>query len=205
LLQPSAILDLCFEKSLVLIQQRTGGEQCRQLLSGHNLGRCAVQLSTILKHTTLDLSAAGPEAPTVQTNTNGRRLQQCVLNLCSSPVLDRLAARPVGAVSPVNVCNTVKDAIDRRLLADTEPALLPALDRLINVIAGLPDGDLIGVDEDCRALSNFSNFLRTVVEGRLRQAPVFQAGLPMLESAACRLMDCVYGDRSPVGVLGDAA
>ncbi len=58
LLEPSAILDLCFEKTLVLMQQWTGGDQCRQLLSDHNLGRCAVQLATILNHTTLDLHAA---------------------------------------------------------------------------------------------------------------------------------------------------
>lgn len=195
LLQASDAIDLCFEKSLALMEAWTGGDQCGKLLSDHNLGRCAVQLSTMLKHTTLDLDlgTGGQDALAVQTN--GRRLQRCILNLCASPVLDRLAARPVDTVSLVNVCNTVKDAIDRRLLAHTDPALLPALDRLIGVIAGLPDGDLIGVDEDCRALSNFANFLRTVAEGRLRQTPVFQAGLPMLESAACRLAGCINGER----------
>lgn len=195
LLQPSAILDLCFEKSLALMQQWTGGDQCRQLLSDHNLGRCAVQLATIFNHTTLDLHAASPEGSRdAREETIAQRLQHCVLNLCARPVLDRLAAAPMDTVSLLNVCNTVKDAIDKRLLADKDPALLPALDRLVRTIAGLRDHDLIGNDTDCRALSNFSNFLRALAERRVRQEPVFQAALPGLASACGRLIVCINGD-----------
>lgn len=195
LLRPSAILDLCFEKSLVLMQQWTGGDQCRRLLSDHNLGRCAVQLATIVNHTTLELHAAARERSAhASGDTNGGRLRRCILNLCATPVLDRLAAAPVDTVALLNVCNTVKDAIEKHLLADNDPALLPALDRLVRTIAGLPDHELVGGDANCRALSNFSNFLRALAERRVRREPVFQAALPALEPACCRLIACISGD-----------
>jgi hypothetical protein len=73
-------------------------------------------------------------------------------------------------------------------------ALLLALDRLVCTIAGLPDHELIGNDTDCRALSNFSNFPRALAERRVRQEPVFQAALPGLASACCRLIVCINGD-----------
>jgi hypothetical protein len=73
----SAAIDLCFEKSLVLILDWTGGDQCRQLLSDHNVGRCAVQCATVFNHTTLDLRAAAPEGLNEDTGeTNGQRLQR---------------------------------------------------------------------------------------------------------------------------------
>ena len=192
LLVPSAAIDLCFERSLVLILDWTGGDQCRQLLSDHNVGRCAVQCATIFNQTTLNLHAAAPEGLNDDTGeTNGQRLQRCILNLCSDAVLNRLAAAPADTVSLLNICNTVKDAIDKRVLADTDPALLPALDRLVRVIAGLSARELLGVEEDCRPLANFSNFLRALAERRVRQEPVFQTALPMLASAACTLIACI--------------
>jgi ankyrin repeat protein len=195
LLIPSAAINLCFEKSLVLMLDWTGGDQCRQLLSDHNVGRCAVQCATVFNQTTLDLHAAAPEGLNDDTSeTNGQRLQRCVLNFCSDAVLRRLAAAPVDTVSLLNICNTVKDAIDKRVLADTDPALLPALDRLVKVIAGLSARELLGVEQDCRPLANFSNFLRALVERRVRQELALQTALPKLASAAYTLIDCVNGE-----------
>ena len=195
LLVPSAAINLCFEKALVLILDWTGGDQCRQLLSDHNVGRCAVQCATVFNQTTLDLHAAAPEGLNDDTGeTNGQRLQRCILNLCSDAVLNRLATAPADTVSLLNICNTVKDAIDKRVLADTDPALLPALDRLVKVIAGLSARELLGVEQDCRPLANFSNFLRALAERRVRQEPVFQAALPLLASAACTLIACINSE-----------
>ncbi len=200
-LAASEPIDRCFEKSLVLIADWTGGDQCHQLLTDHNLGRCAVQLSTLIKHTRIDLLAPSPndlrneESPTTkEAPTNGELLQNSILNLCSPAVLKRLIAAPVDTVSLLNVCNTVKDAIDKKVLAAHDPLLLPALEQLVKAISGLPESELIGTDSDCRPLANFSNFLRELAEHEVNHKQVFQAALSMLDPACKKLIDCINSD-----------
>lgn len=200
-LAASEPIDRCFEKSLVLIADWTGGDQCHQLLTDHNLGRCAVQLATLINHTRIDLLAPSPndlrneESPTTkEAPTNGELLQNSILNLCSPAVLKRLIAAPVDTVSLLNVCNTVKDAIDKKVLAAHDPLLLPALEQLVKAISGLPESELIGTDSDCRPLANFSNFLRELAEHEVNHKQVFQAALSMLDPACKKLIDCINSD-----------
>lgn len=205
-------INRCFEKSLVLLEEWTAGDQCYQLLTDHNLGRCAVQLSTIINFTKIDL--LGSEAASLQDlessaekkvktdnegtaghePTNGERLQSSILNLCSPAVLNRLLAKPVDTVSLLNVCNAVKDAINQRVLAVHDPLLLPALDQLVKAIAGLSEYELIGKEWDCRPLANFSNFLRGLAEDEVNQQPVFQTVLTMFDLACKNMISCINGD-----------
>ncbi len=205
-------INRCFEKSLVLLEEWTAGDQCYQLLTDHNLGRCAVQLSTIINFTKIDL--LGSEAASLQDlesgaekkvktanegtaghePTNGERLQSSILNLCSPAVLNRLLAKPVDTVSLLNVCNAVKDAINQRVLAVHDPLLLPALDQLVKAIAGLSEYELIGKEWDCRPLANFSNFLRGLAEDEVNQQPVFQTVLTMFDLACENMISCINGD-----------
>ena len=205
-------INRCFEKSLVLIEEWTAGDQCYQLLTDHNLGRCTVQLSTIINFTNIDL--LGSEAASLQEGesgaekkvktgnegtdgherTNGERLQNSILNLCSPAVLKRLLAKPVDTVSLLNVCNAVKDAINQKVLAVHDPLLLPALDQLVKAIAGLPEYELIGKEYDCRPLANFSNFLRGLAEDEVNQQPVLQTALTMFDLACKNMISCINGD-----------
>lgn len=206
LLEATEPINLCFKESLVLFDDWTGGDQCHQLLSDHNLGRCAVQIATILSHTGIDLRAASPvklttlseqpkQSPEAErTLTYGELVQRCVLQLCAPTVLARLASAPAETVSLLNICNTVKDVIDKKLLAVTDPQLLPALNELVKVIGKLSHNDLIGSDRDCRPLSNFSNFLRTLAEHVDNDPVVLAQVLPLLGTACDHLIDCVNGD-----------
>jgi ankyrin repeat protein len=67
-------------------------------------------------------------------------------------------------VALLNVTNTVKAALEQRLLALTDPALQPALGRLIDTIGRLSPASLMGSAIDGRPLANFSNFLRKLGE-----------------------------------------
>lgn len=185
------VISQCFGKVLVLIDAWTGGDQCQRLISDHNLGRCAVQVATIINYELLDLDE--PMATTSsheQPSTQGQLLQQCVLKLCSDAVLSRLATAPVDAVSLLNVCNTLKDALDKRVLHPNSPTLLPALDRLTKVIGTLPQTALAGDDADYVPLANFSNFLRKIGEYRIQKKQVFKDALPAMERACSHLIDC---------------
>ena len=203
LLVASGPIDRCFGKALLLIHEWTGGDQCGQLLTDHNLGRCAVQLATIINHTGIDLlvpacNSAGLSEPSgqaqqTQSQTMGALLQRCVLQLCAPVVLKRLATAPVDAIALLNVCNMVKYAVEKRVLAANDPLLLPVLNLIVKTIGMLPEQDLLGIEGDCRPLSNFSNFLRTLAGHEDRQQLEFQAALSMLDPVCAHLLSCVNG------------
>ncbi len=186
------VIRQCFGKVLVLIEAWTGGDQCQRLISDHNLGRCAVQIATIINYELLELDE--PIATTSsreQPATQGQLLQQCVLKLCSDAVLSRLATAQVDTVSLLNVCNTLKDALDKRVLHPNSPTLLPALDRLTQVIGTLPQAALAGEDTDYVPLANFSNFLRKIGEYRVQKKQVFKDALPAMAPACSHLIACI--------------
>lgn len=186
------VISECFGKVLVLIYDWTGGDQCQRLVSDHNLGRCAVLVATIINFELLDLDE--PIATTSsmeQPATQGQLLQQAVLNLCSDAVLSRLATAPVDAVSLLNVSNTVKDALDKRVLHPNSPTLLSALDRLTNIIAKLPQPVLAGEFYDHITLAGFCNFLRKIGEYRIKRKQVFKDVLSAMAPACSHLIGCV--------------
>ncbi|MFN5099271.1 MAG: ankyrin repeat domain-containing protein, partial [Burkholderiaceae bacterium] len=203
-LRPEETLCSLFRQSLLLMHDWLGGDQCQRLLSDHNLGRCAVQIATAIRQIPLNWQSAlhdcGIEEKAQATaqgiNTWGQLLQSCVLRLCAEPVLQRLASStPHGndTISLLNVCNTVKDALDHRLLAPNDAALLPALNRLVMTIGQLPRTKLLGDHQDCRPLANFSNFLRALGESCL-QHDALSAALPGLNSACATLVDCIASE-----------
>ena len=190
----------CFEHALVPIHDWTGVKQSRGVLTDHNLGRCAVQISTILCFTGIDFAApfrpgaTGESDMSMQSQkalvTNGQQLQRCVLQLCAPAVLERLARTPADVIALVNTSNMVKYAIEKNLIAVNEPLLLPAVAKLVEIIGTLPDAELIGKRADCRPLANFSNLLRLLQEHReLRQEPTPEP-CPGLDLSCYRLVEC---------------
>ena len=190
-----------FAEAMPLFHDWLGGNQQQQVLTTHNLGRCAVQIDTALKlvrrnwQTPLDSRPDTPKGPA----TWGQLLQSCVLKLCAEPVLRRLAGTtgttgtpgtPGDTVALLNVCNTVKTALEQRLLSLTDPALQPALGRLIDTIGRVPADPLMGRANDGRPLANFSNFLRTLGELQALQS-VQTAPLPGLASACASLVQAI--------------
>lgn len=206
LITPDDVIRECFSKVLVLIDAWTGSDQCRRLISDHNLGRCAVQVATIINYELVDLKELiATTSPQQQPATQGQLLQQCVLALCSDAVLSRLVTAPADAVSLLNVCNTLKDALDKRVLHPASPTLLPALDRLTQVIGTLPQQALAGGEADYLPLANFSNFLRKIGEYRIRQKPVFKDALPAMAAACAHLIGCInHPDFAEAPVDGQA-
>ena len=195
----------CFEHSLLTIHDWTGGNQSRCLLTDHNLGRCAVQISTVLCHIGIDFAApfrpglAGAQEMSGQSQqtvaTNGQQLQRCVLQLCAPAVIERLARTPADVIALVNVSNMVKYAIEKHLIAAHDPLLAPALARLVEMIGTLPDAELVGRRADCRPLANFSNLLRLLYEQReLRHKAMSEPmaePLPGLDLSCSRLVACI--------------
>ncbi len=190
LLVNSTEITTLFRQSLVLIADWTSGNQAKSLLSNHNLGRCAVQIATVINYIPLDPQEKLSDSPTEQ-ETWSDLLQRCVLNLCSPAVLARLTDHSSDTIPLLNICNTVKDALDRGRLSSTNAGLQQSLTRLVHTISRLPYANLIGEDGKCRALSNFSNFLRTLCEYRVSNQPLFAQSLPCLTAACNHLIGCI--------------
>ena len=191
----------CFEHSLLPIHDWTGGNQSRGVLTDHNLGRCAVQISTVLCLTGIDFAApfrpgvAGTPAMSEQAQravlTNGQQVQRCVLQLCAPAVLERLARTPADIIALVNISNMIKYAIEKHLIAVHEPLLVPALGKLVDIIGALPDAELVGRRADCRPLANFSNLLRLLYEHRAPRHEAMAEPFPGLDLSCSRLVDCI--------------
>ena len=203
LLTSSEPIKRCYENSLLLMHEWTGGDQCWQLLTDHNLGRCAVQLSTIINDTGIDLFTAvhaGPaqsSQPSFQTpreqvlQTNGALLQECILQICAPAVLSRLVSPTADVIALLNIGNLIRYAIEKRVLAVDDPQVTPMLAHFINVVGKLSAVELVGSRKDCRPLSNFANLLRTLVEQEVRHAMLFQQSLFMLGTVCAHLIDCI--------------
>lgn len=191
----------CFEHALLPIHDWTGGSQSPGVLTDHNLGRCAVQISTILCRTGTDFAApfrpgvAGEPETSGQSQkallTNGQQIQRCVLQLCAPAVLERLARTPADVIALVNVSNMVKYAIEKHLIAVHEPLLVPALAKLVAIIGALPDAELVGKRADCRPLANFSNLLRLLYEQREWRHEATAEPFPGLDLSCSRLVECI--------------
>jgi ankyrin repeat protein len=195
LLEPSHAITGCFELSLVLLEEWTGEDACRQLLTDHNLGRCAATLATIARYNAMDLDAVVlPGLSDSRELSNRRRLQHCVLNLCAKEVLEPPSASTIDAQSVLPVCRTIKDMLDRSLLPASHPAVLKKLNRLLKHIGNLPDHALLGPRRDCTTLLSFCNFLRVLGHHRVGGRLVFREALPMQDFACTRLIGCINGD-----------
>ena len=188
-----------FETSLVLIHAWTASDQPRQLPTVYDLSRCAVQIATIITHDCIDLQAAPLDGRTgcgkvpEPVQTNAAMLQQCVLQLCSPAVLRRLATAPTDTVALLSICNMVKYAMEKGLLAMND-ALLPGLYWLVQAIGKLPEHELIGVKGDCQALSNFANFLRRLAEIEARHQSALRPVLAMCDPVCHSLIACINSD-----------
>lgn len=190
LLMRSEPIRQCSQEALPLFESWVGGDQCRQLLSEHNLGRCAVQIGTIQQYQLIDLDPAQPEGA-----AHRQRLGQCALQLCAKPVLDRLLQQG-DTVSLLNISNTVKDQLIAGVLRQNDTALaelLPALNRLLDAIGSLPASALYGSLADCQPLSNFSNLLRTLAEPAGKDQPALAEQLPQFEPTCEKFVDTICG------------
>lgn len=195
LLGPSITITRCLEISLVLIEEWTGEDACRQLVADRNLGRCAALIKTIAGYSAMDLNAVAlPGLSDFREKSNRRRLQHCVLNLCAKEVLKSPIAPAINAPSVIHICCTVMDMLDRSLLPASHPAVLKKLDRLLKHIGNLPDHELIGPRRNCSPLSSFCNFLRALGYHRVAGRLIFRDTLPTLDSACARLISCINGD-----------
>lgn len=193
-----------FQKALPLIAAWTSGDQSRQLLSTHNLGRCAVQVTTLINHIGLDWNAKLSSVPSNQ-ETLGDLLQRCILNLCSEAVLKRLMGAPIDAVPLLNVCNLVKDALAKHRLSAHNPSLLPSLASLVSAVGKIPHQALISAHSDCRILSNLANFVRTLCEYRSGREVVIAHALPGLTAACDHLIACINSEEFLDAMPGDQA
>ena len=201
LLTADILLKQCFEHSIVPILDWTSGNQSGGVLTDHNLGRCAVQISTILRFTGIDFAA--PYRPGVadafETDrqslktalTNGQQLQRCVLQLCAPAVLNRFAHASADTIALLNISNLVKYAIEKHLIAAHDPLLVPPLARLVEIVGTLPDKALVGSRADCRPLANFSNLLRLVHEQNALGQGAIADPFPGLDRACARLVECI--------------
>ncbi len=188
LLSRSEPIRQCFQEALPLFESWVGGDQCRQLLSEHNLGRCAVQIGTILHHQLIALDPTQPDGAAQR-----QRLGQFALALCAKPVLYRLVQQG-DTVSLLNICNTVKDQLTAGVLRQNDPALtelLPALNRLLDAMGSLPASALYGTLADCQPLSNFSNLLRTLAEPAGKDQPALAEQLPQFEPTCQKFIDTI--------------
>jgi ankyrin repeat protein len=193
-----------------LIAAWTGGDHSRGTVSKHNFGRCARQLSTIMKHTGLC------ESPKESGKSSAAVIQLGVAinKLCSLSVVECLAQAPQDVVSLQNLCTMIKDALDHKQIAANDTKLLPALERLTTTMAEFDTDQLLPLDmatgqpssptRDCRPLVTFANFIREVAESRLLRHGVITLELPALELASAKLLTLItlpaFGQSQPNAV-----
>lgn len=124
-------------------------------LTPHQIGKCAVQINAVLRFRLIRLD--GSE----QGLAGRRRLATVAQHLCSAELAARLGAGKIDAVAYTNVCNLVKDMMERGLLpAATNGPILEGLTGLVGLILRIPADQMLA--DDCRTLSNCTNFLRQV-------------------------------------------
>ncbi|MBK4738319.1 hypothetical protein [Noviherbaspirillum pedocola] len=123
-------------------------------MDSHHIGECAAILTTVIDRDLLDLKRRDEAA---QERLD--KFTRCALLLCSDRAFAVLARPPVNGVAVVNLCNFVKDLVERGSLSvDRAQAQLK---RLLDLIVSIPNETMSGGDG--RVLSNAGNFLRMLL------------------------------------------
>lgn len=196
LLQPGEHVSACLERSIELIAIWTGGDQNNGLLTLHNIGRCARQLSTVIRHAALCKPAPEGKPPSAAT----ANLLNAIGNLCSDAIQDKLAQSAQRVVPLQNISTLLKDALDHKLISADDAALRPSLERVAALIGGL-GGDLLlplekhaqpgSASRDCRPLVTFCNFTRELAERLSIRGGKFLAPPVSLQQACEKLIACI--------------
>lgn len=156
-LEASQSINGVFDKALELFDEHwLGSAPPGADLSTHQVGKCAVQINTIVKF------MLPPPNGSEEDNAGRARLARCGRQLCAAALLDRFKGVSIDEVVCTNISNLVKDLIEKGLLAATEPSLQPGLIALTQLISRIPSSQLSA--GDCRTLANCANFLRVLLE-----------------------------------------
>lgn len=184
-IEASPAITAAFGEALTVFEEWLAGTPSSCRLTTHQLGKCAVQINTILKFRlmTLDASTVG--------KAGRHRLAACGARLCSAGLAARLPGGDVDGVACTNVCNLVKDMMEHGLLSAKDEQLLPSLAGLAQLISRIPAIQMLA--GDCRTLANCANFLRVLDE---QAAGVSGQALPPMlaphwEAASRALLDMV--------------
>jgi ankyrin repeat protein len=154
-------------------------------LSARQIGKCAVQLNTMLRFRLVPLDGGHGQI-------HHEQIAACARKLCSPMALELLAKRPVDAVIVINISNLIKDLFEARLPYATDEKLLHASAGLAHAISGIEPANLL--QNDCRILSNCCNYIRTIEEHGLTMQAGFAKCLPQWDAACDALAQCVKSD-----------
>ena len=175
-----------FDDALSVFEEAMAGKPGLYGLTLHQIGKCAVQINAMFRFSLIRLD--GSE----QGLAGRRRLAACGVSLCSTDMAARLGAGKIDAVVCTNVCNLVKDMMERGLLsvAANEP-LSQGLAGLVGLTLRIPADQMLA--DDCRTLSNCANFLR--VSGGHDAGVLTLVPLPNWAAASHALLDVINEDR----------
>lgn len=151
----SQSIERVFDKALTVFEESLAGKLSTCGLTTHQLGKCAVQINTIFKFSLIKVDNSEKGL------AGRRRLATCGEWLCSTDMAARLGTGRVDAVACTNVCNLIKDMMERGLLsAATSDRLSQGLVGLVGLILRISADQMLA--DDCRTLSNCANFLRVL-------------------------------------------
>jgi hypothetical protein len=182
----SPSIEKVFDEALDVFEDALAGKTGHCGLTPHQIGKCAVQISAIFKFSLIRLDNSE------QGLAGCRRLTAWGKRLCSAETAARLGAGKIDAVVCTNVCNLIKDMMERHLLlAAAGDPLWRGLMGLAGLILKIPADEMLA--NDCRILSNCANFLRMLDSseaGVQKQAPI-----PNWEAASHALLAAMNGER----------
>ena len=196
-IEASPAIKVAFGAALTVFEEWLAGTPGSCSLTTHQLGKCAVQINTILRFELFRLDAS-PAA-----EAGRRRLAVCGARLCYLSAATRLLKDD--AVACTNVCNLAKDMMEHGLLSANDEQLGPSLTGLTQLISQIPATQM--VQNDGRILANCANFLRVLDEqgARISGQALPQRLAPHWEAASHALLNVVNGDMFMTGLVSGQA
>lgn len=184
LIASSESIRSAFERALPLMKEWIGmgstdaaSSSNGPYLSSYQLGKCAVQIDTMLKFRLIAI------------DDHRRSLEDCILALCGPAMRTHLTKRPVDSVAIVSIGNLAKDLLEAGILDPEEEPHLEALAGAMQMMGCIPAEELLA--GDCRSLSNCCNFLRALDVHGVAALPGFSRHRPRWHAACDSLADCL--------------
>jgi serine/threonine-protein phosphatase 6 regulatory ankyrin repeat subunit B len=147
-------------------------------LSAYQLGKCAVQIDTMLKFSLIELDRG-----------NRQQIADCIGALCKPRIRAHLTKRPVDSVTITSIGNLAKDLLEAGILSVDQAPQLATLAGAAQMMGCIPRTDLLA--GDCRTLSNVGNFLRMLDEHEVPRLHGFTNHLRQWHAACDALVDCL--------------
>lgn len=196
-IEASPAIKAAFGAALTVFEEWLAGTPVSCRLTTHQLGKCAVQINTILRFELFRLDAS-PAA-----EAGRRRLAICGARLCYAGVAARLLKDD--AVACTNVCNPARDTMEHGLLSANDEQLGPGLTGLTQLISQIPATQM--VQNDGRILANYANFLRVLDEqgARISEQALPPSLAPHWEAASHALLNVVNGNTFMTGLASGQA